>query len=245
MIVILMLLAAVVVSSVVARAAPGGPASPLRPDRARRPNCPGPPTTYLHRTRALPAPVHRAAPVLDGWRIPREGLTEDWWTICALALGLVLFTVLGADYFIHWMIPSMPLAVAFALAGLLSPTDAVALSAIAKHAPVPKRLIHVFEGEALLNDASGLVCMRFAVAAVLTGSFSIVEASGTILWLAGGGVVVGAAVALGANTGKDWVSQRFGEETGSQIPISLLIPLRSICWRRGFRLPASSPRTAP
>lgn len=161
---------------------------------------------------------------LDGWRIPKEGLLRDKGTIVALALGLVVFTVLGAGYFIHWMIPSMPLAVAFALAATLSPTDAVAVSAIANRAPIPKRLMHVLEGESLLNDASGLVCMRFAVAAALTGGFSIVEASGVFLWLVAGGLGVGVVITWLATTGKDWVSQRFGEESGSQILISLLIP---------------------
>ncbi|MEI9987194.1 MAG: sodium:proton antiporter [Aliidongia sp.] len=141
-----------------------------------------------------------------------------------MALGLVLFTVVGAGFFIHWMIPAVPLAVAFALAAILSPTDAVAVAAIAKRTPFPRRLMHILEGEALLNDASGLVCMRFAVAAALTGSFSIVEASATFLWLASGGIAVGAAVALTANTAKDWIARHFGEETGSQILISLLIP---------------------
>ncbi len=161
---------------------------------------------------------------LDGWRIPKEGLLDDRWAIGALALGLVLFTVLGAGFFIHWMIPVMPLPVAFALAAILSPTDAVAVTAIARRSPVPRRLLHLLEGEALLNDASGLVCMRFAVAAALTGTFSLLEASGTFLWLAVGGCAVGAAVALAANTAKDWVARHLGEETGSQILISLLIP---------------------
>jgi len=161
---------------------------------------------------------------LDGWRIPREGLIEDKWTILALAMGLVVFTVIGAGYFIHWMIPAMPLAVAFALAAILSPTDAVAVGAIARRTPFPARLLYILEGEALLNDASGLVCMRFAVDAALTGSFSIVEASETFLWLALAGSAIGVAVAVAANTAKDWIARRFGEETGSQILVSLLIP---------------------
>jgi CPA1 family monovalent cation:H+ antiporter len=61
------------------------------------------------------------------------------------------------------MIPEMPLAVVFALAAALAPTDPVAVSAIAKRTPLPKRLLHILEGESLLNDASGLVCMRFAM----------------------------------------------------------------------------------
>lgn len=161
---------------------------------------------------------------LDGWHISKEGLLRDKWTIGALALGLVLFTVLGAGLFIHWLVPVMPLPIAFALASVLSPTDAVAVSAMAERTPLPRRLMHVLEGEALLNDASGLVCLRFAVAAALTGYFSPAEASRTFLWLAGGGVLAGAAVTLAANATKDWTARHFGEETGTQILISLLIP---------------------
>ena len=166
------------------------------------------------------------APLLffDGWRMPREGLLHDKWTIFALAFGLVLFTVLGAGLFISWMIPTIPLPVAFALAAILSPTDAVAVSTIAARAPIPKRLMHILQGESLLNDASGLVCMRFAVAAAVSGTFSFVEASSNFLWLLIGGVCIGAAVAILANTAKDWIARNFGEETGSQILISLLIP---------------------
>lgn len=82
---------------------------------------------------------------LDGWRIPKEGLFRDKGTILALALGLVIITVLGVGAFVHWMIPSMPLPVAFALAAVISPTDPVAVSAIAARVPVPKRLMHILE----------------------------------------------------------------------------------------------------
>ena len=71
---------------------------------------------------------------------------------------------------------------------------------------------------------SGLVCMRFAVVAALTGSFSLLDAVGTFLCLAIGGVAIGAGVTWIASVAKNWVSQHFGEETGSQILISLLIP---------------------
>ena len=161
---------------------------------------------------------------LDGWRIPKDGLLRDRRTILALAFGLVVFTVVGAGVFVHWMIPAMPLGVAFALAAIVSPTDPVAVSAIAARTPIPHRLMHILEGESLLNDASGLVCMRFAVAAVLTGAFSPVDAFGVFLWLALGGLTVGVAVTLGVLWTKRWVAHRVGEETGSEILISLLIP---------------------
>ena len=113
---------------------------------------------------------------LDGWRIPKRDLFRDWLTILALALGLVVLTVLGIGLLIHWMIPGVPLAIAFALAAVLSPTDPIAVSSVTAQAPVPRRLMHILEGEALLNDATGLVCLRFAIAAALTGSFSLSQA---------------------------------------------------------------------
>ncbi|MGU3391848.1 Na+/H+ antiporter [Sphingomonas sp. M1A8_2b] len=164
---------------------------------------------------------------LDGWRIPKDELLKDLSTVVELALGLVLLTVVGMGFFIHWMIPAMPLAVAFALAAVVSPTDPIAVSAIAARVPIPKRMMHILEGESLLNDASGLVCLRFAIAAALTGTFSASAAATNFAWVAGVGLAVGVLVTLAATRAKAWVSQRFGEEPGSQILVSLLIPFGS------------------
>lgn len=161
---------------------------------------------------------------LDGWRIPKQGLLRDKGTIIELALGLVLFTVVGAGLLIHWLIPSMPIAVAFALAAILSPTDPVAVSAIAKRAPIPKRLMHILEGESLLNDASGLVCFRFAVAAVMTGAFSIGNVALTFLWVAFAGLAIGAGVTWAIATAQRWLWHRFGEEPGAALLVNLLTP---------------------
>ena len=161
---------------------------------------------------------------LDGWRIPKEALFRDRAVILELALGLVLFTVVGLGFMIWWMIPEMPLPVAFALAAILSPTDPIAVQAIASRAPIPKRLMHILEGESLLNDATGLTCMRIAVIAATTGAFSIGSAIGTFAWLALVGVAVGVLVTMGISYAKGFVSQRWGEDVGAQILVSLLIP---------------------
>ncbi|BCP54725.1 Na+/H+ antiporter [Kaistia sp. 32K] len=161
---------------------------------------------------------------LDGWRTPKEELIRDRRAILALALGLVVFTVLGVGLFINYLIPAMPLAVAFALAAVISPTDPIAVSAIAARVRIPKRMMHILEGEALLNDASGLVCLRFAVAAALTGTFSLSEAMLDFVWVAFGGVLIGYVVTWIINTGKSWIADHYGEETGSQILISVLTP---------------------
>lgn len=161
---------------------------------------------------------------VDGWRIPNEALFRDRVVILELALGLVVFTVLGVGFLIHWMIPAMPLAVAFALAAILSPTDPIAVSAVAARAPIPKRLMHILEGESLLNDATGLTCMRIAVVAATTGAFSLTNAVGTFAWLAVSGIAVGVVVTLAIGLLKGWISRRWGEDVGGQILISLLIP---------------------
>ena len=161
---------------------------------------------------------------LDGWRIPKDGLFRDRAIILELALGLVVFTVVGIGLLTHWLIPTMPLPVAFALAAILSPTDPVAVSSIAARVPIPTRLMHILEGESLLNDATGLVCFRFAVAAALTGGFSLANASLTFLWLALAGVGMGVAVTLLISYAQRRLSRHLGEESGTPILINLLTP---------------------
>jgi Na+/H+ antiporter len=161
---------------------------------------------------------------LDGWRIPKVGLFRDRAVILELALGLVLFTVLGAGYLIHWLVPALPLAVSFALAAVVAPTDPVAVSSITSRVPIPRRLMHILEGEALLNDATGLVCFRFAVAAALTGHFSLASASLTFLWVALGGIAAGVGITMAITFAQRALARRFGEESGSPILVNLLTP---------------------
>lgn len=161
---------------------------------------------------------------LDGWRIPKDDLVREAPTILTLALGLVVFTVFGAGLLIHWLIPAMPLAVAFALAAVISPTDPIAVSAIAARVPIPLRMMRILQGESLFNDASGLVCMRFAVAAALTGSFVLSSALATFLWVALGGVAIGFGVTWLVTHAKPESTVLLGDDGGAQILITLLIP---------------------
>ncbi len=138
------------------------------------------------------------APLLfnDGKRVEREELWNLKVPILLLALGLVFATVFLVGYLINYMIPSMPLPVAFALAAILSPTDAVAVGALAGRINVPKNIMHLLEGEALMNDASGLVAFKFAIAATVTGVFSIQEATVSFFIIAIGGLLCGAVLAF-------------------------------------------------
>ncbi|PLP60648.1 Na+/H+ antiporter [Mesorhizobium loti] len=130
---------------------------------------------------------------IDGIMLPKREFSELAPRIFGLAFGLVFFTVVVFGYALNWLLPQVPLPVAFALAAVLSPTDAVAVSSIVGRDLVPARIRHILEGESLLNDASGLVVLRFAVAAALTGQFSLGETALTFVLVAAGGALVGFA----------------------------------------------------
>ncbi|ANU24080.1 Na+/H+ antiporter [Planococcus donghaensis] len=118
------------------------------------------------------------APLLfnDGSRFPREELWRMKGPILGNAIILVLLTTVVGGYFIHWLIEEIPLAAAFALAAILSPTDPVAVNGIAQRIRIPQTVLSLVRGESLINDASGLVAFNYAVAAVVTGYFSLSEA---------------------------------------------------------------------
>lgn len=159
----------------------------------------------------------------DGWRIPKREFFAMAKPILLLAFGLVFITVLGLGYLIHWMIPSMPLTVAFALAAVVSPTDAVAVSAITRNLGMPHKTMHMLEGESLLNDASGLVALKFAVAATLTGLFSWSDVAKDFTWMAVGGLGLGALMGWGFSHARDIVTRRVGDVAATQMVLLLLL----------------------
>jgi len=160
----------------------------------------------------------------DGWRIPNKDLLEDRAINLQLALGLVFLTVLGIGWFVHWMIPGIPLSVAFAFAAVVSPTDAISVASTIDNLPLQRRSLRILTSESLLNDATGLVCLRFAVAATLTGTFSFSTVLLNFIWIAAGGIVIGLLSALIIARACNWLTLRVGEEPGVQVVISLLIP---------------------
>ena len=131
------------------------------------------------------------------WNFPWETFRSNLIPIFALAVGLVFATILCVACAAYWLIPGMTLASGFVLGAIVSPPDAVAATAVLRDLRVPKRLSAVLEGESLVNDASGLVAYQFAVAAVVTGSFSLVEAGADFVWMSVGGTVFGLLVGMG------------------------------------------------
>ncbi|QEI05618.1 Na+/H+ antiporter [Pigmentiphaga aceris] len=172
----------------------------------------------------------------DGWRIPKREFFRLAPAILALALGLVLFTVVGVGYFIHWLVPAISLPVAFALAAVLSPTDAVAVSAIVGKGRLPSRLQHLLEGEALMNDASGLVAFKFAIAAALTGVFSLWDASTRFLVIAAGGLAVGTALGWSAGWAQRQIERISGDEPGIQVVLLILLPFAAYIFAEHFEM---------
>lgn len=114
--------------------------------------------------------------------------------ISLLAVGCVLFTTTAIACVAHYLIPGFGWPESFVLGAIISPPDAVAATAATKGLGVPKRLITILEGESLVNDATGLIAMRYAIAATATGTFIFWLASINFFYVAGVGIVIGLIV---------------------------------------------------
>jgi len=161
----------------------------------------------------LPPLLYPAA-LFTSWRDFHANLR----TISLLAVGLVLFTTILIGWLAHYL-TGIPLAAGFVLGAIVSPPDAVAATAITERLRVPQRIIAVLEGESLVNDATALVAYRFAIAAMVTGTFSITQASGHFVIAAGGGILIGLIIG--------WISTNVHsrlDDPPVQITISLLTP---------------------
>ena len=161
----------------------------------------------------LPPLLYPAA-LFTSWRDFRAEIGS----ITLLAFGLVLFTTVVIAWIAH-LLTGMPLAAGFVLGAIVSPPDAVAATAIAQRLRLPRRIVTILEGESLVNDATALVALRFAVAAVLSGSFSLAGASVRFIVAGVGGVLFGFLVG--------WIVGRIHarlDDPPVQVTISLLTP---------------------
>lgn len=125
---------------------------------------------------------------------------HDFWKwrrpISLMAFGLVFFTSVVVAFVAEAMIPGFTLALGFLLGGIISPPDAVAATSVLKGVSIPKRLITILEGESLVNDASSLVVVKFALAAVMTGYFSLQKATEDFFIMAFMGILIGLLIGL-------------------------------------------------
>jgi CPA1 family monovalent cation:H+ antiporter len=130
----------------------------------------------------------------QAWFTSWKDFCDNIRAISLLAVGLVLFTTTAVAFVAHALVPELPLAACFVLGAIVSPPDAVAAAAIAQRLRLPKQMVTILEGESLVNDATGLIAYRFALAAVVSGSFSLGHASMSFLWVVAGGIAVGLVV---------------------------------------------------
>ena len=159
--------------------------------------------------------------LMDGaWFTALEPFRRHFVGIASLAIGAVLFTALAVAAVAKLVVPDLPWAACIALGAIVSPPDAVSARAVLQRVKLPRRLSTLLEGESLLNDATGLVLFRFAVAAVVTGTFSLGAATGSFAVLVGGGIAVGGTI------GAIWVLllRRLGDDH-LMIAASVLV-----CW---------------
>ncbi len=160
----------------------------------------------------------------DGWLMPLREFAKAKRPIILLATGLVVFTTVGIGLVAHWLVPGLPLAMAFALGAVVSPTDAVAVNAITEKLKIPTRLTIVLNGESLMNDATGLVAFKFALGALIAGTFSFHAAVFDFVLLAGGGLGMGLLVGWLVGLLRDLLIRTHNADPLIEITLSLLTP---------------------
>jgi CPA1 family monovalent cation:H+ antiporter len=160
----------------------------------------------------------------DGWLMPLREFAKAKRPILMLATGLVVLTTLVVGFVAHWLVPGLPLPLALALGAVVSPTDAVAVSAITERLKVPTRVTTVLSGESLMNDATGLVAFKFALAALVAGSFSLRAAVMEFLVLALGGLALGLLVAYAVGKLRDLLIRTHNADPLIELTLSLLTP---------------------
>ena len=166
------------------------------------------------------------APMLynDGRQFPKQELWELRGAIFANAIVLVFITTILGGFLIHVLIPSIPMAVSIALAAILSPTDPVAVQSISEGVKLPKEILHLVSGESLINDASGLIGFKYALAAAVTGSFVLGQAVGDFFYISLVGLAVGLALMTLIQLIRDILRREGINDTIFNVVLQILTP---------------------
>lgn len=154
------------------------------------------------------------------WNASLKEMKKWWRMIGSFAFLVVLFSAFLVAIASNYIIPGFTIALGFVLGGIVSPPDAVSTAAITKFVKIPKSTSAILEGESLLNDASSLIILRFALVAVGTGQFIISHAISEFLWMIIGGVTVGLIIAFLFIQ----FHKRFSTDTSSSIILTVIEP---------------------
>jgi CPA1 family monovalent cation:H+ antiporter len=166
-----------------------------------------------------------------GWLTSWREFSYNLVNIMLLAFGLVAFTVFGVAAGAHWLFPGFDWRIGFVLGAVIAPTDALAATTIAKRIGLPKRIVHLLEGESLVNDASGLLALEFGIAMVYSNQAPSVSAG---LWRLAYLIVAG--IAVGVITG--WIVDRVERQIDHgpiEIAISIFVPYAAYLTAEFFR----------
>ncbi len=159
-------------------------------------------------------PLIYSAGVAMSWREFRYNLRP----ITLLAFGCVVFTTVAVAVACNYLL-GFPWAISFLLGAIVAPPDVVAPLAIVRRLGLPRRVLVILEGEGLANDATALILYRFAVAAVSTGAFSMLQAGGTFAAIVAGEIVWGIVVGWASLNLRRWV-----RDPRVEITLSLMTP---------------------
>jgi CPA1 family monovalent cation:H+ antiporter len=161
-------------------------------------------------------PLLYAAAWLTSWRDFKFNLVS----ILLLAFGLVGFTVLGVAATAAWLFPGFDWRLGFALGAVVATTDAIAATSIAKRLGLPQRIVDILEGESLVNDATGLLALEFAIAMVVDGRTpTLAEGAIRLTYLIAAGLVIGVLLGLVV----EWFERRI-DDGPIEIVVSILTP---------------------
>src|SRR5687767_2235339 len=139
------------------------------------------------------------------------------------SIGLVFFTTLLVGVTAHYLIPGLDWPFSFLLGAIVSPPDAVAATSVTKGLGLQPRIISILEGESLINDASGLIAFKYAIAAVMAGNFVLWEAGLNFLFVITGGIFIGIVIGLLMY----YVHSRFVCDPVIESTLTLLTPFAS------------------
>jgi monovalent cation/hydrogen antiporter len=154
------------------------------------------------------------------WTLSWREFQRNFVSIAMLALGLVLFTVVGLALAAGSLLPGFDWKAAVLLGAVVAATDAIAATSIARRVGLPQRIVDILEAESLVNDGTGLLALQFGLLMLVTGRTpSVVEGVGRLVFLTGGGVLIGLAIGAVVAWFERWV-----DDGPIEIVISILVP---------------------
>ncbi len=154
-----------------------------------------------------------------GWQLSWREFQANFTRILRLAVGLVIFTILVLVAARHWLLPGFDWKSALLLGAIIGATDAIAATSIARRLGLPRRIVDVLEAESLVNDGTGLLAFQFSLGILVSGRTpTVFESVGKLVYLSGGGVLIGLLIGYFVSKLERWI-----DDGPIEIVVSLLI----------------------